>query len=432
MCVLGSMMLDSNSIPIARELLSIDDFFRPEHQILWQHMISRDDKIVDLVLLREKLENDGNLEKVGGIQYIVSLVEGVPSAANIKYYAGIVRDKSRGRKLLSIANKISNDAFDNIEPDEIIKTAQTAMLDFLSDAQNFYSIGQAASCFVTDAEESMSGGQTKGLSYYIPDLDFATGRLLPGEMVILAGKPGTGKTSMVMTVVLNLCRAGYNGIVINAEMSSKQLAGRVTTAIASVDGNEVRRGKIDESELQRLKDAEKEVADFKLMIIDRACTIEEISMHVRKWRHNWGQVDFVVVDYIQQMKTPGNKSRYEAVTDMARGLKDIALVNNVGMYALAALRKVDDRRPTNEDLKDSGEIEYAADQIILLHQPEPVVLVRQLHDPPVLNVYPVWAKVSKDREGSQTPWPDMGKGQEFGIRLRFCKASKLFLPEPRR
>lgn len=427
-CILGGMMLDPHSIPVAKEIVNRDDFFRPCHQIIWDYIDAMGNVPIDMVTLADKFKADNKLASIGGVEYLVALIDGVPSSANMKYYAEIVKEASVARQLIQLSNNVSENAYSGLKSTEIIETVQTTLFRLSSlTGANTASVGDAVGEYIIDAADAMENGYGKGLPYHIPALDHATGGLMRSEMLVIAGKPGTGKTSLVMTVALNLCRAGYKGVVINAEMPQKQLSGRLLTAIAGVDGNNVRRGKLNADEMVRLRAAGDEIRGLKMAIIARSCTLSDISHHVRYWRHKWGQVDFVVVDYIQQMRLPKCESRYVAVTEMSRGLKDIALENNAAMVALAALKKVGDRRPTNEDLKDSGEIEYAADQIILLHEPDGRPIVK-LPGEPDSHMYSVWAKASKDREGSQTPWPDVATS--FSIKLRFCKATKLFLPEP--
>ncbi len=428
-CVLGSMLLDPDTIPEAREIVGVDDFYRPAHRTIFDALckMHQAGSAIDLVIFQNYLTDNGQLEKVGGIEYVDDIVSGVPSAANLKYYAGIVREKSALRQLIGIGTKLADRAYHPEGSAEgLIDETQQRLIE--QDARHKRMAGNVA-----DAGE-ISGAVLKrteevwrnpdcfvGLKTGISILDKATGGLRPGNYAVLAGVTGKGKTTLATSITESVCRQGKAVLYISAEMTPAELMERMLAAKSDIYLSRIRNGRLRDGDVNndwgRLADADAKIAQWKLRIIGKPLSVPEIAAAVRKFGQDLHRpVDLVVIDYLQKMKGPGN-SRYEQVSGVSGNLKNMALDLGVPLLVLAQLRREvgqSGRKPCLHDLKETGETENDADVVLLLHHPPD-------NGPDVFDQdqYEVWLKIDKNRNGPETPWPSETENQKGAIRLKW-------------
>ncbi|MDX2064222.1 MAG: replicative DNA helicase [Fimbriimonadaceae bacterium] len=418
MGVLGSMLLSLRALEHCASLLEEGDFYRPAHRILFRAMqdLNHDGQPVDLVTLKDRLIATGQWENVGGEEYLVHVAEFVPSPANATYYAGIVLDRSRLRKLKDAAHGILGlisdpDAGD---ADEKIDRAEQLVFDVgeRQSMQYFQSTDTLTSEFFTQVDlifrtQKPITGQKVG--FYALD-DVTTG-FSPGDLVIIGARPGMGKTSLVLDFAINVARQIVReervGSVafFSLEMSAVQLVGRMVSMVAGVQNKRLRQEKpLTEDEYVKLADAADALYDLPIYIDDNAeLSPLEMRGKCRRLKQDKG-LTMVVIDYLQLMRgSRRTDNRVNEISEIARSCKRMAKELGVPVIALSQLsRNVEnrggDRKPQLSDLRESGSIEADADLVLLLSRKEyydPSDEMR--HDPDY--VQEVMLDVAKNRHG---------------------------------
>lgn len=376
-CVLGSMILDAGTIDIVVQICQEDYFHRPAHQLIYQAIVDmrQANKPIELVLLKEELQNRKQLEQIGGTDYLVEIVEGVPNAANAEYYARIVRDKALLRDLIVAGNEIIRQAYDaQDEAPEVIEEAEQKVFKIAT-----RQIGDEAVPLSSLLEQTFemlqeSEGQVvTGLGTGYPLLDELTSGLQPGEMIILAGRPSMGKTSMVLNMAEHMAVRDRNPVaVFSMEMSREQLAMRMLSSHARFNLRLMRRGAISPEKWTSLKMAADDLQQAPIYIDDSPLlTVLQLRSKARRLK-SAHDIKCVFVDYLQLMTYRGGaNSRYEQITEMSRGIKALARELRTPVVCAAQLnRGPEDRtghRPRMSDLRESGSIEQDADVVMLLH-----------------------------------------------------------------
>jgi replicative DNA helicase len=376
-CVLGSMILHGPAIDVVVQILRPEQFYRPAHQTLFQILceMSQAAKPIDLVTLRDELDRRKQLEAVGGIEYLVELVEGVPTAANAEYYSRVVRDKALLRDLILVGTDIVQEAYETHEDAGVVlDRAEQKVFDIA-----FRRVGDEAVTMEALMEktfhvlENQSGELVTGLGTPYQKLNELTSGFQNGDMVVLAARPSMGKTS----VLLNL--AEYAAIedkvpiaFFSLEMSKEQLALRLLASHARFDLRKMRRGMIGPEEWTHLQTAAGDLYHAPLFIDDTALlTVLALRAKARRLKaaHD---VKAIFVDYLQLMTYQGqSNSRWEQITEISRGIKALARELEVPVIVAAQLNRGPEDRPTHRprmsDLRESGSIEQDADVVMLLH-----------------------------------------------------------------
>ena len=376
-CVLGSMILDAGTIDIVVQICQEDCFHRPAHQLIYQALVDmrQANKPIELVLLKEELQSRKQLEQIGGVDYLVEIVEGVPSAANAEYYARIVRDKALLRDLIVAGNEIIRKAYDaQDEAPEVIEQAEQRVFKIASrqigdEAVPLNSLLQQT----FETLQKTEGQMITGLGTGYPLLDELTSGLQAGEMIILAGRPSMGKTSMILNVAEHMgVRDGNPVAVFSMEMSREQLAMRILSSHARFNLRQMRRGTISPEKWTSLQMAAGDLQQAPIYIDDSPLlTVLQLRSKARRLK-SAHDIKCVFVDYLQLMTYRGGaKSRYEQITEMSRGIKALARELKIPVVCAAQLnRGPEDRtghRPRMSDLRESGAIEQDADVVMLLH-----------------------------------------------------------------
>ena len=376
-CVLASMILDAMSIDVVVQILRDDYFYRPAHQIVYEVLVDmrHNTKEIDLVTLRNELDRRGVLDKIGGIEYLKNLVEGVPNPANAEYYAKIVRDKAQLRQLIATSTDILREAYEARDETQVtLDRAEQAIFDI---AQQH--LGDTA---VTLKEllkqtfenlEAHDGKLITGLASGYGQLDEMTSGFQESEMLILAARPSMGKTSLLLNI------AEYIGVVdrkpvavFSLEMSKNQLAERFLASRARFNLRQMRRGGLTPENWTHLQMVAGDLESAPIYIDDSAnLTIVQMMAKARRLKaaHD---IQCIFVDYLQLMTYSGRaNSRQEQITEISRGIKALARDLKIPVVVAAQLNRGPADRPTHtprmSDLRESGSIEQDADVVMLLH-----------------------------------------------------------------
>jgi replicative DNA helicase len=375
--VLGSMILHAPCIDIIVQVTRTEHFYRPAHQLIYQVLVDmrQTGKPIDLVLVRDELDRRKQLEGVGGVEYLVALAEGVPSAANAQYYAQIVRDKAMLRDLIVAGTEMVQEAYETSEnAPEVIDRAENRVFQIASQqiGQEAVSLkGLLDKTFETLQEHDgrMITGQASG---YHP-LDELTSGFQPGEMIILAARPSMGKTSLLLNIAEYMAVVDKVPVAIfSLETSKEQLAQRLLGSHARYDLRLMRRGMISAEDWTKLQLAAGDLEQAPIFIDDSPLlTALQFRAKARRLKVAY-DIRCVFVDYLQLMTYTGRAdSRQEQITEISRGIKALARELRIPVVCAAQLNRGPTDRPTHRprmsDLRESGSIEQDADVVALIH-----------------------------------------------------------------
>lgn len=379
--VLGSILLDSESIFSVTEILHPDDFYEGAHRLIYEVvlLLSENGSAIDLITVTEELRRQDQLNQVGGPAYIASIAASVPSAANAAYYANIVAQKSTLRSLISAAGEIAAKCYSQEEDLE----------DLLDEAeQKIFGIGQSRSRegftpikkILADTLESLERlSQNKGEVTGIPtftDLDKLLSGLQKSDLIICAGRPGMGKTSFCLNIAQNAAvKHGKSVAIFSLEMSKEQVVQRMLSSQAAIDQQKLRTGYLSEKDWSGLVEAMGVLSETLVYVDDTpALTAMEVRAKARRLKAEKG-LDLVIVDYLQLMAGHRrSENRQQEIATISRALKSLARELKTPVMALSQLnRGVEnrpDKRPVMADLLESGAIEADADVVLFLYRDE--------------------------------------------------------------
>ena len=384
--VLGGLMLDNQTWDSVADKVVETDFYRRDHQLIFRAIAQLAEKQdpFDVVTLSEVLESTDELQNVGGLAYLGMLAKDTPSAANIVAYANIVRDRSVLRQLIHVGTEISDSAFstEGRETSDLLENAERKVFQIAEQRQRgqggFSSIKSLLAQAVDKIETLYElDGDITGASTGFTDLDEKTSGLQPADLIIVAGRPSMGKTTIAMNMAENVAlKSGLPVAVFSMEMPGESLAMRMMSSLGRIDQHKVRTGKLDDDDWPRLTSAINLLAETKLFIDDTpALTPTEVRSRARRLTREHGQLGLIVLDYLQLMQSPSSgENRVQQISDISRGLKALAKELNVPVVALSQLnRNLEQRpnkRPVMSDLRESGAIEQDADLIIFVYRDE--------------------------------------------------------------
>ena len=388
--VLGAMLIDKEAIAKATEVLSADDFYREAHRVIFSAMLELYNKneAVDMVTVTEILKRDNKLEDIGGIAYITSLANVVLTAANVKYHAEIVAEKSVLRQLVRVSTEIAAMGYEaNEDVGTLLDTAESRILEISNRKKknDFTAINDILMDSVQSIESLLQnkGGLT-GLPAGFADLDKLTSGLHPSDFIILAARPSMGKTALALNIVQNVALRAHKVIggeprsvaFFSLEMSKEQLVNRMLCAEAGIDSQRLRVGEMRDEDWTHLWDACDTMSRAKIYIDDTAgITAMDMRSRARRLKAEHG-LDLIVVDYLQLMQGSGKRNnsgdRQQEVSEISRSLKAVARELDVPVLALSQLsRSVESRqvkRPMLSDLRESGSLEQDADIVAFLYR----------------------------------------------------------------
>ncbi len=385
--VLGGLMLDNQTWDSVADKVSGEDFYRKDHRLIFDAIAQLADKQepFDVITLSESLDAISELENTGGLAYLAMLAKDTPSAANIVAYANIVRDRSVLRQLIHVGTEISDSAFntEGMDTSDLLEKAERDVFKIAEQRQRgeqggFKSIKNLLATAVDKIETLYEQeGDITGASTGFSDFDGLTSGLQPADLIIVAGRPSMGKTTISMNIAENVAIQGDKPVaVFSMEMPGDSLAMRMMSSLGRIDQNKVRTGKLDDDEWPRLTSAINLLAETKLFIDDTpALTPTEVRARARRLTREHGQLGLIVLDYLQLMQSPSSgDNRVQQISDISRGLKALAKELNVPVIALSQLnRNLEQRpnkRPVMSDLRESGAIEQDADLIVFVYRDE--------------------------------------------------------------
>ena len=379
--ILGGVLLENDAINTVVELVNSDDLYRESHRKIYRAMVELWDRNepVDLITLSDHLKSKGELEDVGGSAYLAELASQVPTAANIGHYARIVREKAILRHLIRTSTDIASRGLDERgDVDTFLDDAERAIFDISEKRINasFVWVGDLMNDTMKKlAELSRRKGMVTGVATGYHDLDQLTAGFQPSDLLIVAGRPGMGKTAFALNVAVNAAFNGTGVAVFSLEMAKEQLVLRMLCSEARVDYSRLRTGYLKDEESGRLVATTARLAKAPIYIDDTAAlTVLEVRAKTRRLlRDRARNIGMVVIDYLQLMRGyRDSPSREQEISEISRSLKALAKELNVPVVALSQLnRRVEERtgkRPQMADLRESGAIEQDADVIMFVYR----------------------------------------------------------------
>ena len=378
--VLGAILVHNDAFNTAAQVIDGRDFYRDAHRRIFDRMValSERNEAIDFITLKEELSRGGDLEEVGGPAYVASLVDGVPRATNVEYYARIVKEKATLRNLIYAANKILTNAYEaDQESDLILDEAESSIFAVADDRlkAGFVPMRELVNESFPKIEQLFEHKRlVTGVPTGFVDLDEMTRGLQPGDLVIIAARPSMGKTSLVLNIAQHVAVQGEHTVgFFSLEMSKESLFIRLLTSEAQIDSHRLMSGHIADRDYSRISHALEKLSSMRLFIDDTA-NISVLEMRAKSRRlQAEHSLSLIVVDYIQLMSARGRyENRTLELASISRSLKGLAKELNVPIVVLSQLSRApesrSDHRPQLSDLRESGALEQDADVVILIYR----------------------------------------------------------------
>jgi replicative DNA helicase len=388
--VLGGLLLENEALDRIADILSQADFYRHDHRLIYTHIakLIEQNRPADIVTVAESLENSAELSSVGGIAYLGALAQNTPTAANIRRYAEIVRERSIMRKLVEVGSGIAESAYNpqGRDAQQLLDEAEAKIFQIAESgnrgSQGFVNI-QTLLPKVADRIDFLYQRENQGSVTGVPtgfdDLDEKTSGFQPGDLIIVAGRPSMGKTAFSLNIAENVALDTKKAVaVFSMEMGATQLATRMIGSVGRLDQHRMRNGNLEDEDWARLTTALGKLNDAPIFIDEGAgLSSFDVRARARRLHRQTGGLGLIVVDYLQLMAgTSGRASENRAteISEISRSLKSLAKELEVPVVALSQLnRSVEqrpDKRPVMSDLRESGAIEQDADLILFIYRDE--------------------------------------------------------------
>ena len=383
--VIGGLMLAPDSLDRVGDLLTEEDFYRRDHRLIYRAIreLSEKNKPFDAVTLGEWLEANNLAEQIGGTGYLIDLASTTPSAANIRAYAEIVREKSVLRQLIEVGTEIVNDGFkpEGRESREVLSAAEMKVFRIAEQGArgraDFVPLREAMKdAFQLLQERYENQGNVTGLPTGFHDLDEMTAGLQPSDLIILAARPAMGKTTLALNIAEFAALKTKKAVAVySMEMSASQLAFRLISSIGRVNATRLRTGQLEDEDWSRVNMAIKMLSDVKIFIDDTPALSPDVLRSKARRIKREHDLGLIVIDYLQLMTVPGTgENRATEISEISRSLKALAKELNVPVIALSQLNRSletrTDKRPVMADLRESGAIEQDADIIVFIYRDE--------------------------------------------------------------
>jgi len=383
--LLGGLMLDNSAWDKVADLVVAADFYRKDHRLIFSGIaeLAENSNPCDVVTVSEFLDNRNELEAAGGLEYLAMLSNETPGAANVRAYAKILRERSTLRSLINAGNQISGNAYttEGRTATELVDEAERLVFD-IADKGSRGQVGfRALKNILPDAVDRIdllhqSGGDISGIPTGYNEFDKLTAGLQSGELIVVAGRPSMGKTTLAVNIAENAAiGARVPTAIFSMEMPSQQLAFRMISSLGRVDQTHLRTGKFPDEDWSRINTAVQLMSDAPIFIDDSASlSPTEIRARARRLKREHG-LGLIVVDYLQLMQVHGStENRATEISEISRSLKALAKELELPIIALSQLnRSVEqrtDKRPVMSDLRESGAIEQDADLIVFIYREE--------------------------------------------------------------
>jgi len=385
--VIGGLLLDTAAWDQVGDSVGADDFYRPDHRLIFDAIseLVAESKAIDVVTVSEQLDRKGKLQDAGGLAYLSTLVRDTPTAANARAYAQIVRERALLRSLVSAGNAIATSVFsdEGLSARDLVNQAEQRVFEIAERGSRRTEGAQAVRAMLPglidkiDEWHSNPDGM-RGVATGFVDFDKKTGGLRGGDLLIVAGRPSMGKTTLAINMAENVAldpNVKGSVLIFSMEMPSEQLMTRMLSSVGGVPLHDIRSGRISDQEWVRITSATSQLAEARIFIDESpGLTPTELRARARRVKREHG-LDLVVVDYLQLMQVSGTKeNRATEISEISRGLKALAKELNVPVIALSQLnRSVEQRenkKPVMSDLRESGAIEQDADMILFIYREE--------------------------------------------------------------
>ena len=380
--VLGAAFMSKSALQKVCEDLSSESFYLDAHSKIYDVIkeLYNTNVAVDITTVTDRLKSKKLLKQIGDVDYLLEIVNSVPTASNVDYYINIVNEKAILRNLISTATSIVSEAYmGDATINETLDDAERKILGVVKNRKSgeFKPIQEALTNAQLILEKlSESGGEITGIPSGFYDLDKVTTGFHENELIILAARPGMGKTAIVLNIVVNVALATKKNVaVFNLEMNAEQLAMRMISSAGQIDGYKIRTGKLEHSDWKRVNEAISQLAETNIKIDDTpGITIGEIRAKCRRLAATEKGLSLIVIDYLQLVSTTSKYAgnRQQEVAEISRALKTLALELKVPIIACAQLSRAvegrEDKRPLMSDLRESGSIEQDADIVAFLYR----------------------------------------------------------------
>lgn len=380
--VLGAAFMSKSALQKVCEYLSSESFYLDAHSKIYDVIkeLYNTNVAVDITTVTDRLKSKKLLKQIGDVDYLLEIVNSVPTASNVDYYINIVNEKAILRNLISTATSIVSEAYmGDATINETLDDAERKILGVVKNRKSgeFKPIQEALTNAQLNLEKlSESGGEITGIPSGFYDLDKVTTGFHENELIILAARPGMGKTAIVLNIVVNVALATKKNVaVFNLEMNAEQLAMRMISSAGQIDGYKIRTGKLEHSDWKRVNEAISQLAETNIKIDDTpGITIGEIRAKCRRLAATEKGLSLIVIDYLQLVSTTSKYAgnRQQEVAEISRALKTLALELKVPIIACAQLSRAvegrEDKRPLMSDLRESGSIEQDADIVAFLYR----------------------------------------------------------------
>lgn len=378
--LLGALLVDRTGMVDVADKVTAADFYKPGHGHIWQAICDLDlaDQPVDPVTVGDRLEQAGMLDAAGGRPYLIDLLADAGPSHRAPHYALIVRRYSRLRGLILVAGELAEMGYNaGTDPDGAIERAQQAVFDLtVDDDGQDVTADQAVVSWWADLQEAIdAGGEIRGVTTGLLDLDRKLWGIRPGQLVVAAGRPGTGKSLLAGQIAMHAADLGLHVLLVSREMAKEEIIARLASARARVDHGRIRSGQLTEKETAAVSRAAGELRSLPIHFLDptQPGSVAAIRARARRLaaRH---QLDLVIVDYLQIVDAPHRENRQVEVAEISRSLKLLAGELHIPVLALSqlsrALEQRADKRPQLADMRESGAIENDADVVIGIYRDE--------------------------------------------------------------
>ena len=379
--VIGAMIMDRDAIADVIDMIDQEDFYQKQNGILFETMkeLYREGKPVDLITLQDKLKGKDVPESMKSLEFVRDLLESVPTSANAKQYARIVKEKATLRKLIKVSEEITAECYlGKDEVSEILDHTEKNIFGLLQEAsgrEDFVPIDKVVLNTLDAIEQAASSeGRITGIATGFTDLDYKLSGLHPSELIIVAARPAMGKTAFVLNIAQRAAvRDHVPTAIFSLEMSEEQLVNRMFSLESKVKANNLRVGDLQDEEWAKLIEAAGVIGETNLHIdATPGISIAEMRSKCRKWKLEHG-LDIIIIDYLQLMSGSGrSESRQQEISEISRSLKALARELNVPVIALSQLSRAveqrTDHRPMLSDLRESGAIEQDADMVMFIYR----------------------------------------------------------------
>ena len=379
--VLGAFLTDADILADHAAGLSEEDFYSPANKVLFRCIkdLAAKSVPVDIVTVTGRLEKEEKLKSAGGLERLEELADVLPSAANCEYYIDIIKRDSLMRRVIGTSCKVIDNAFSQEDSQKALAFAEASIYDIGTQNQKgeLVPIGEPTLEVVDKLSEVFRTKKpATGLMSHYRNLDRMTNGFMPGQMIIIAARPGCGKTSFAMSIATNIAKYEPEKVVaaFNLEMSSQELVQRILVSLTGIDNSTLIKGEETQEELQKLFIAQRQLSESRLFIDDTASqTAEEIMSKCRRLKAKQKRLDLVIIDYLQLMSPSRNRdgNRQQEVADTSRFIKMMAKELKVPVIVLSQMsrdiEKREDKTPMLADLRESGSIEQDADMVYFLN-----------------------------------------------------------------